>query len=73
MARAVQRIFRHGSSACLTIPRAILYKLDLIFGDHVVLEELGDGTLLLRKFREEKLSRSSPGMVQEPPAGAPPR
>lgn len=70
MARAIQRIIRHGASAQVTIPRPFLYKLDLVFGDHIVLEEVGDGTLLLRKFREEQnVARHAPGIVQEPAIG----
>ncbi len=62
--KALQRIIRHGNSAQVTIPRPILFKLDLMFGDHILLTENGDGTMTLRKWNtRDDITRTSPGMI----------
>ena len=46
---AYVKIARHGNSAMCSIPRDILYQIDCMFGDYILMELNEDGTLTLSK------------------------
>lgn len=68
--KALQKVLRHGHSAVVTIPRPLLFKCDLLFGDFVALHDNPDGTITLTKWhRGDDVSRQSPGVIDSTPSG----
>lgn len=47
--RAFAKVARHGSSAMIAIPRPLLFHLDCLYGDYVVLSANDDGSITMRK------------------------
>jgi antitoxin component of MazEF toxin-antitoxin module len=47
--RALAKVARHGNSAMIALPRPLLFHLDCLFGDYVLLQAQEDGTILLKK------------------------
>lgn len=66
--RALQKICRQGNSAHITIPRPLLFKLNLMFGDFIELSEQNDGILRIRKYQlDEEVTTQSPGILPDKP------
>ena len=64
--KAIQRVVKNGSSAQVTLIRAILFELDLRPGDFVEVVTPGDGTVTIRPWKNSEFAgRRSPGVVAE--------
>jgi antitoxin component of MazEF toxin-antitoxin module len=46
---AFVKVARHGNSAMCAIPRDLLFHLDALFGDYVLLVANDDGSITMRK------------------------
>lgn len=67
--RAIQKVYMQGNSAVITIPRALLYLLELAPGDWVNIEQIGDEKrVTLQRFSSENVSKRSPGVLPSAPA-----
>ena len=64
--RAWQKIWTHGNSACISLPRPLMFLLDVVPGDLIVVEQIGDeAALRVTKLDTDSLDRKSPGMIRE--------
>jgi AbrB family looped-hinge helix DNA binding protein len=71
--KAIQKIVLNGNSAQITIPRPILFKLNLRPGELVEVSENDDGIMRVRPFiARDDISTKSPGVIS-PPAPVVPR
>ena len=65
----MSKVARHGNSAMIALPRPLLFHIDCLFGDYVLLTAQEDGTILLRKAELfDNLSKRAVMMPEEPPA-----
>ena len=71
--KAIQKIVKNGNSAQVTVPRQMLFALDLRLGDFVEIAITPEGELHIRPWRNpENVAHHSPGIIA-PAAPAVPR
>jgi virulence-associated protein VagC len=66
--RAIQKITRNGNSMSLTLPRGLMFALNLVPGDFVEIATTGDGAAILRPWSTaENVTPKSPGIIPPRP------
>jgi antitoxin component of MazEF toxin-antitoxin module len=62
--KSIQRVVKNGSSAQVTIIRQFLFRMNLVPGDFVQVDETGDGGLVIRPWKnQDNAPRVSPGLL----------
>lgn len=61
--RALMKVARHGNSAMIALPRPILFHLDCLYGDYVLLVTNDDGSVTIRKGEHNTVGGISIGML----------
>lgn len=70
--RYIQKVVRQGNSAHITLPRRLLFKLGVLFGEFLEITEVDDGVFQLRSaFNEGGRGVQSPGLIPPRPDEVP--
>jgi antitoxin component of MazEF toxin-antitoxin module len=65
--QAIQKIVKNGSSWQITLPRPLLFALNLVPGEFVKVWTTDDGVAHFKKFStDDQVSRLSPGIINDP-------